>query len=152
MTRMTGLGSPLLIGFDRLEHALERLSQGVADGYPPYNVEDLGENGLALTLAVAGFAPGDLDVTLEGNHLTVRGRRKDDDGATRQVLYRGIAARAFQRTFLLAEGIDVVGARLDKGLLTIGLARPAPARAARGIPIQSGSTVPEPARRKVRQA
>jgi len=152
MTRLTGLGNPLLIGFDRLEQALERVARGVADGYPPYNVEDRSDDGLGLTLAVAGFAPEDLDVTVEGDRLVVRGRRRDDDGAARLMLHQGIAARAFQRTFLLADGIDVVGARLDNGLLTIDLARPAAAETIRRIPIQAGSTVSEPVRRKVRQA
>ena len=126
MSRMTPFSSPLLLGFDAMEKTLERLAKS-GDSYPPYNIERLsGADGkserLRITLAVAGFAESDLDVTTEENQLVVRGRQTDD--TEREFLHRGIAARQFQRAFVLAEGIEVTGAELEHGLLTIELARP----------------------------
>jgi HSP20 family molecular chaperone IbpA len=137
MTRMTPFSSPLLLGFDTIEKTLERVAKG-ADGYPPYNIERLrgaedGSDRLRITLAVAGFAECDLDVTTEENQLVVRGRQGDD--GEREFLHRGIAARQFQRTFLLADGMRVSGATLANGLLSIDLDRPQPEKLVRKINI-----------------
>jgi HSP20 family molecular chaperone IbpA len=122
MTRLSIFNSPLLLGFDHFERALDRVSKVAADGYPPYNVEQTGENTLRITLAVAGFAMDDLAIRVEDNQLVVRGKQTDDK--ERLYLHRGIAARQFQRSFVLAEGIEVAGAWLDNGLLHIDLVRP----------------------------
>src|SRR5215469_5189801 len=122
MSRLSLFNSPLLLGFDHFERALDRVSKAAADGYPPYNVEQLGVNALRITLAVAGFHMSDLAITVEDNQLVVRGRQTDD--TQRIYLHRGIAARQFQRSFVLAEGIEVSGAWLDNGLLHIDLVRP----------------------------
>lgn len=121
MSRMSMFNSPLLLGFDQLERTLDRLAKN-AEGYPPYNIEKIGENGLRITLAVAGFTLDDLAIELVENQLMVRGKQTDD--LERVYLHRGIAARQFQRAFMLADGIEVTGARLDNGLLEIDLARP----------------------------
>src|SRR5579863_723294 len=121
MSRLSLFNSPLLLGFDQFERALDRVSKAAADGYPPYNVEQLGENALRITLAVAGFAMSDLSVQIEDNQLVVRGKQTDDKD--RVYLHRGIAARQFQRSFVLADGIEVAGASLDNGLLNIDLVR-----------------------------
>ena len=117
--------SPLFLGFDHLEQMLERASKTSSDGYPPYNIEQTGPTGLRITLAVAGFTMDDLQITQEDNQLVIRGRQTDDSQG-RIFLHRGIAARQFQRAFVLAEGIEVKGAWLDNGLLHIDLARPQP--------------------------
>ena len=117
--------SPLFLGFDHLEQILERASKTSSDGYPPYNIEQTAPNGLRITLAVAGFTMDDLQITQEDNQLVIRGRQNDDSQG-RVFLYRGIAARQFQRAFVLAEGIEVKGAWLDNGLLHIDLIRPQP--------------------------
>ena len=122
MPRLSLFNSPLLLGFDHFERALDRVSKISGDGYPPYNIEQLSENALRISLAVAGFATGDLSITIEDNQLVIRGKQADD--AQRVYLHRGIAARQFQRSFILAEGIEVSGARLDNGLLHIDLVRP----------------------------
>jgi HSP20 family molecular chaperone IbpA len=122
MTRLSIFNSPLLLGFDHFERALDRVSKVAADGYPPYNVEQTGENTLRITLAVAGFAMDDLVIRVEDNQLVVRGKQADDK--ERLYLHRGIAARQFQRSFVLAEGIEVAGAWLDSGLLHVDLVRP----------------------------
>ncbi len=137
MTRVTPFSSPLLLGFDAIEKTLERVAKN-GDGYPPYNIERLrsGEansDRLRITLAVAGFAEADLEVTLEGGELVVRGRQNDD--AEREFLHRGIAARQFQRVFVLADGMRVSGAELKNGLLAIDLDRPEPERLVRKINI-----------------
>ena len=137
---MTPFSSPLLLGFDSVEKTLERIAKS-GDGYPPYNIERLkgakagGENAerLRITLAVAGFAEDDLEVTTEESQLVIRGRQKDDE--EREYLYRGIAARQFQRVFLLAEGMRVVSAELKNGLLSVDLDRPEPERLVRKINI-----------------
>ena len=137
MSRMTPFSSPLMVGFDTMEKTLERLAK-TGDSYPPYNIERLrsaagtGEK-LRITLAVAGFAESDLEVTTEENQLVVRGRQSDD--AEREYLHRGIAARQFQRSFVLAEGMRVTGATLRNGLLSIDLDRPEPERLCRKIEI-----------------
>lgn len=135
MSRMSMFNSPLLLGFDQLERTLDRLAKN-AEGYPPYNIEKVGENGLRITLAVAGFTLDDLTIELVESQLTVRGKQADD--SDRVFLHRGIAARQFQRSFMLAEGIEVVGARLDNGLLAIDLTRPAAEPRIRTIRIDSG--------------
>jgi len=118
--------SPLFLGFDHLEQMLERAAKASADGYPPYNIEQTGPAGLRITLAVAGFTMEDLQITQEeNNQLVIKGRQADDVQG-RVFLHRGIAARHFQRAFVLAEGIEVRGAWLDNGLLHIDLARPQP--------------------------
>ena len=117
--------SPLFLGFDHLEQMLERASKASADGYPPYNIEQISPTGLRISLAVAGFTMDDLQITQEDNQLVIRGRQTDDTQG-RVFLHRGIAARQFQRAFVLAEGIEVRGAWLDNGLLHVDLARPQP--------------------------
>jgi HSP20 family molecular chaperone IbpA len=121
MSRLSLFSSPLLLGFDQFERALDRVSKGTADGYPPYNVEQIGEDSLRLTLAVAGFKPDELSVQIEDNQLVIRGKQADE--SNRVYLHRGIGARQFQRSFVLADGIEVIGAGLDNGLLNIDLHR-----------------------------
>lgn len=123
MSRLSLFNSPLLLGFDHFERALDRVSKVSSDGYPPYNIEQTSENSLRITLAVAGFRMSDLSITVEDNQLVIRGKQSEDD--ERVYLHRGIAARQFQRSFVLAEGIEVSGAWLDNGLLNIDLVRPA---------------------------
>lgn len=134
MTRVSMFSSPLLLGFDQLERTLDRLAKN-AEGYPPYNIERIGDNGLRITLAVAGFASEDLAIELVENQLTVRGKQVDD--VDRVYLHRGIAARQFQRSFMLTDGIEVISARLDNGLLSIDLVRPTVEPKVRSIPIES---------------
>lgn len=122
MTRLSLFNSPLLLGFEHFEQAFDRVSKAAADGYPPYNVEQISENRLRITLAVAGFSAEELAVQIQDNQLVIRGKQEDDK--TTVYLHRGIAARQFQRSFVLAEGIEVVGAALDNGLLHIDLERP----------------------------
>ena len=136
MARVSPFSSPLLLGFDRLEEMVDRLSRSATDGYPPYNVVHLGDERLRISLAVAGFDEDDLDVTVERNELHVRGRQAEENGAV--YLYQGIAARQFHRTFLLADGIEVTGALLDSGLLHIELTRPTAPEIVRTIAIKSG--------------
>jgi len=147
MTRLSQLSSPLLLGFDDVERLLDRLAKTPGDSYPPYNIERIAgaaKNGagagkgdiLRITLAVAGFTRSQLDITLEDSQLTIRGRQDDDKSRT--YLHRGIAARQFQRTFVLADGIEVAAASLDNGLLSIDLVRPQPERLSRKIEIANG--------------
>ncbi|MBC7801633.1 MAG: Hsp20 family protein [Gemmatimonadaceae bacterium] len=131
--------SPLFLGFDQLEQMMERAAKSPNDGYPPYNIEQTGPSGLRITLAVAGFAMTDLQITHEDNQLVIRGRQTED-AQGRVYLYRGIAARQFQRAFVLAEGIEVKGAWLDSGLLHIDLARPQPEVRVRTIAISKGGS------------
>src|SRR3954447_11064731 len=137
MSRVPSLSSPFLLGFDEIERALDRVTKG-ADGYPPYNIERIArDNGqperLRITLAVAGFTRDQLDVTVEESQLLIRGRQVEDK--PRQYLRRGIAARQLQRTFVLADGMEVLGADLKNGLLAIDLARPEPERIVKTISI-----------------
>ena len=137
MSRVPSLSSPFLLGFDEIERALDRVAKA-ADGYPPYNIEripreDSYPERLRITLAVAGFTRDQLDVSIEESQLVIRGRQQDDKA--RQFLHRGIAARQFQRTFVLAEGMEVLGADLKNGLLSIDLARPTPERVIKSIKI-----------------
>ena len=122
MARLSLFSSPLLLGFDHFERAVDRMSKNAADGYPPYNVEQISEDRLRITLAVAGFGPEHLQVQLEDNQLVIRGRLGDEP--ERVYLHRGIATRQFQRSFVLAEGIEVMGASVDNGLLHVDLERP----------------------------
>jgi HSP20 family molecular chaperone IbpA len=131
-TRVSLFDHPFFLGFDHFERELDRLKK-TSDGYPPYNVEQTGENGLRITLAVAGFTMADLDVEVENNQLTIRGKQQDD--ADRVYLHRGIAARQFQRSFVLADGIEISGASLDNGLLHIDMIRRIPESSARKIEI-----------------
>ncbi len=138
MSRVPNLNSPFLLGFDEIERALDRVTRSTSDGYPPYNIERLARSEseperLRITLAVAGFTRQELDVSVEENQLVIRGRQQDDKD--RQYLHRGIAARHFQRTFLLADGMQVLGADLMNGLLSVDLARPEPERVIRKINI-----------------
>lgn len=142
--------SPLFVGFDQLEQMLERASKSSPDGYPPYNIEQVSPTTLRITLAVAGFTMDDLQITQEDNQLVIRGRQSDD-AQGRVFLHRGIAARQFQRAFVMAEGIEVNGAWLDSGLLHIELARPQPEVRVKTIPItrSSGSRVVDAEKRFV---
>ncbi len=135
MTRLSLLNNPLLLGFEEFERTLERAAKASADGYPPYNIERVGQDRLRITLAVAGFSEDELEVLMEDNQLTIRGRRIDEPD--RNFVHRGIAARQFQRSFVLADGIEVVGATLDKGLLHVDIVQPQPARNARQIKINA---------------
>ncbi|WP_407049127.1 Hsp20 family protein [Methyloraptor flagellatus] len=143
MSRLTGFSSPFLLGFDEIERVLDRVAKAANDGYPPYNIEKLVRpdtavgDVLRITLAVAGFTREQLEVTLEERQLVIRGRQTEDD-RDRHFLHRGIAARQFQRAFVLAEGMEVVGAELKDGLLSIDLARPEPERIIRRIDIATG--------------
>ena len=136
MSRITGFNSPLLLGFEHLERMLDQASRASAEGYPPYNIEQIGDNGLRITLAVAGFSMDDLEVTIEDNQLIIRGKQGSDED-DRLYLHRGIAARQFQRAFVIAEGIEVVGADLDNGLLHIELERIVPEPEIRNIKIEN---------------
>jgi HSP20 family molecular chaperone IbpA len=143
MTRFAGFNSPFLLGFDHFERLLDRVAKTSAEGYPPYNIEQVGENGIRITLAVAGFSEDDLAVTLEDNQLMIRGRQGADD-ETRVFLHRGIAARQFQRAFVLAEGIEVAGAALASGLLHVDLVRHVPEPQVRTIRIDAGKGAAAP--------
>jgi HSP20 family molecular chaperone IbpA len=134
MTRVSLLNSPFLLGFEQVERTLDRIAKTSGEGYPPYNIEQTSEDGLRITLAVAGFGRDDLSIQLEDNQLVIRGKQQDDQD--RVYLHRGIAARQFQRSFVLVDGIEVVGADLDNGLLHIDLKRPMPESRVRTIEIQ----------------
>jgi HSP20 family molecular chaperone IbpA len=125
MTRVSVFSSPLLLGFDHIERVLDRVNKTAAEGYPPYNIEQTGEHRLRITLAVAGFCDDDLSVNVEDNQLVIRGKQHDDT-TNRIYLHRGIAARQFTRSFVLAEGIEVRGAEISNGLLHVDLERPVP--------------------------
>src|ERR671918_1826242 len=145
MSRMSLLSSPLLLGFEDIERLIDRAGKGGGDGYPPYNIERITkDNGgtelLRITLAVAGFTREQLEITVEDRRLTIRGKQQDDK--SRQYLYRGIAARQFQRTFVLADGIEVRGADIKNGLLSIDLVRREPERLVRKIEIGERKSPP----------
>ena len=137
MSRLSLFNSPLLLGFDQFERTLDRISKAGSEGYPPYNIEQISEDGLRITLAVAGFALDDLEIQIEDNQLTIRGKQTEDE--SRVYLHRGIAARQFQRSFVLAEGIEVTGASLDNGLLSIDLMRPKVEPQVRTVPIKKAA-------------
>jgi len=145
MSRLSLLSNPLLLGFDEIERLIDRANKGSGDGYPPYNVERIAAaNGsgelLRITLAVAGFTRDQIDITLEDRQLKIRGKQQDDKD--REYLYRGIAARQFARTFVLAEGIEVKSANLANGLLAIDLERLEPERLVRTITIGDRKSQP----------
>lgn len=136
MTKLTLGTHPFLLGFDQLERMVERTAKA-ENGYPPYNIEQTSENGFRITLAVAGFAEDDLSLTVEDRQLVVRGKQAEENG-DRVFLHRGIAARQFQRTFLLADGVEVAGAALTNGLLHVDLARAVPESVVQTIKIDKG--------------
>jgi HSP20 family molecular chaperone IbpA len=138
MSRVPILSSPFLLGFDEIERAFERVGRPASDGYPPYNIERLARTTehperLRITLAVAGFRRDQLEITIEGGQLMIRGRQQDDKERT--YLHRGIAARQFQRVFLLADGMQVASADLSNGLLSVDLTRPEPTEVVKRIQI-----------------
>ena len=136
MNRTVCFNSPFLLGFEHLERLLERTAKSAGDGYPPYNIEQSAEDRLRITLAVAGFSREELNVTVEDRQLFIRGKQSESND--RNFLHRGIAARQFQRAFVLAEGIEVVGASLENGLLSIDLERPKSNTIVRNIEIKAG--------------
>ncbi len=136
MTKLTLGAHPYLLGFDQLERLVERNAKS-ENGYPPYNIESTGENAFRITLAVAGFRDEDLSITLEDRQLLIRGRQSEDE-SDRVFLHRGIAARQFQRSFVLADGVEVTGARLENGLLHVDLRRSVPEAVVRRIEISRG--------------
>ena len=123
MNRMSIFNSPFLLGFDQFERTIDRISKLSSDSYPPYNIEQISQNSLRITVAVAGFKKNELDVSLEGNQLQIRGIKKDDE-REKIFIHRGIATRQFQRNFVLAEGIEVNEASMDDGLLFVDLTQP----------------------------
>ncbi len=143
MSRLPMFNHPLLLGFEEFERVLDRISKSGGEGYPPFNIEQLGETGIRITLAVAGFTQDDLAVQVEDNQLVIRGKQGDESG--RVFLHRGIAARQFQRVFVLADGLDVAGASLDNGLLHIDLDRPPVVNRVKKIDIRDVKSVARPA-------
>ncbi|MDH3230320.1 MAG: Hsp20 family protein [Alphaproteobacteria bacterium] len=139
MTRLSLFNSPLLLGFDHFERVLDRVAKMPAEGYPPYNIEQTGEHRLRITLAVAGFTENDLTIQIEGNQLVIRGKQQEDGDADRVFIHRGIATRQFQRSFVLADGIEVEGAELDNGLLCVDLLRPLTEERVRTVEIRSAN-------------
>ena len=137
-TRTILFDSPFLLGFDHTRALIDRAARAAADSYPPYNVEQMGEHAVRISLAVAGFGPDDLAVTLEGRQLTVAGKREASDKADQAFLHRGIAGRGFVRSFVLADGLEVDEARLEHGLLHVDLSRPADLPTVKRIPITTG--------------
>ena len=138
MTKLTFAAHPFLLGFDQLERLVERTAKTGNDGYPPFNIEQSSENSFRITLAVAGFREADLSITVEDRQLMIRGRQADDADEGRVFLHRGIAARAFQRSFVLADGVDVAGAAMENGLLHIDLRRAVPEKIVQTIRIEKG--------------
>jgi len=136
MTKVTFASHPHLLGFEQLDRLVERTAKAGNDGYPPYNIEQRGDASYRITLALAGFGEDDLSITLENNQLVIRGRQADD-AEGRVFLHRGIAARQFQRSFVLADGVEVSGAHLEHGLLHIDLAREEAEAVVRQIPISA---------------
>lgn len=137
-TRLSVFDSPLFLGFDQFEKTVDRMRKSASEGYPPYNIEQVGENGFRITLAVAGFSMDDLDIEVDKNQLTVRGKQAEEE--SKVYLHRGIAARQFQRGFVLADGVEILGAYLDNGLLHIDMKRIEPESSARKIQIATNGT------------
>jgi HSP20 family molecular chaperone IbpA len=135
MTKLTLGTQPFLLGFEQLERLVERAAKSGTDGYPPYNIEQTSDRSYRITLAVAGFTEADLSITVEDRQLTIRGRQSDD-GEGRVFLHRGIASRQFQRTFVLAEGVDVGEAVMENGLLHVDLTRHVPETVVQTVPIK----------------
>jgi HSP20 family molecular chaperone IbpA len=142
MSRISFTSHPFLLGFEQLDQLVERTAKSGSDGYPPYNIEQRGEDAYRITLAVAGFAEADLAITLENGHLIVRGRQAEEEEG-RAFLHRGIAARQFQRSFVLADRVEVSEARLDRGLLHIDLVRRRPEVNVQTITIGAGAQAPK---------
>ena len=138
MTTRLMLDSPFLLGFDHTRSLIDRAAKAAAESYPPYNVEQTSEAGVRITLAVAGFTPDELAVTVEGRQLTVAGKRDEANRGEQAFLHRGIAARGFVRSFVLADGLEIAGAKLEHGLLHVDLIRPETERSVRRIPISVG--------------
>jgi HSP20 family molecular chaperone IbpA len=134
VTRPVLFDSPFLLGFEHTRALIDRAAKAAAESYPPYNVEALDDSRVRITLAVAGFTPDQLSVTVEGGQLVIRGER---EGADRAYLHRGIAARGFTRTFVLADGLEVEGALLEHGLLHVEVVRPEPSLKVRQVPIRT---------------
>ena len=124
MNRMSVFNSPFLLGFEQFERTIDRISKLSTDSYPPYNIEQISTNLLRITIAVAGFDKKDLEINLEGNQLQIKGCKDDDDNSERIFVHRGIATRQFQRNFILADGIEVEGASMENGLLSVDLSQP----------------------------
>ncbi|MEM1268373.1 MAG: Hsp20 family protein [Pseudomonadota bacterium] len=137
MTKATFASHPYLLGFEELDRLMERTQKSGNDGYPPYNIEQTSEASYRITLAVAGFSEADLKITVEDSQLVIRGRQGDVD-AGRVFLHRGIAARQFQRSYVLADGVEVAGAHLENGLLHIDLERNVPESIVQTIEIRKG--------------
>lgn len=140
MTRLSLFDSPLFLGFDHFERTFDQLKKSANEGYPPYNIEQTGANSLRITLAVAGFTMDDLDVSIDQNQLVIRGRTSDADSGERIFLHRGIATRQFQRSFVLADGIEILGASLDNGLLHVDMEQIVPESNMRSIKITKGGS------------
>jgi HSP20 family molecular chaperone IbpA len=137
MTKLTLATHPFLLGFDELERLVERTAKSGNDGYPPYNIEQIRDNAFRITLAVAGFAEEDLSITLEDKQLVIRGRQSEENEG-RVFLHRGIAARQFQRSFVLADGVEVAGATMENGLLHVDMKRSVPETVVQTIQIRKG--------------
>ncbi|HXV00876.1 MAG TPA: Hsp20 family protein [Caulobacteraceae bacterium] len=137
MNRAIVFDSPFLLGFDHTRSLIERVSKAAGEGYPPYNVEESSDGRVRITVAVAGFLPDQLAVTVEDNHLTIAGKRESEGEAERAFLHRGIAARSFVRGFILADGMEVEGATLEHGLLHVDAFRPQTASVKRQVPIKA---------------
>ena len=136
MSKISFTTHPFLLGFDELERMMERTSKGESDGYPPFNIEQFEDGQFRITLAVAGFAEDELNITLEDRQLTIGGKQSKN-GTERMFLHRGIASRQFSRTFLLAEGVEVSGANLENGLLHVEMQRRMPESVVQTIPISA---------------
>ncbi len=139
MTKLTFGAHPYLLGFEQLERLVERTAKSSGDSYPPFNIEAVTENAYRITLAVAGFREDDLSITVEDRQLVIRGRQGEDDQG-RVFLHRGIASRAFQRSFVLADGVEVAGASMEHGLLHVDLKRAVPDTVVQTIAIRSPKT------------
>ncbi|MEO1689015.1 MAG: Hsp20 family protein [Pseudomonadota bacterium] len=137
MTRMTFASHPFLLGFEQLDRLVERTAKASNEGYPPYNIEQRDEHAYRITLAVAGFRDEDLTITIEDRQLMIRGRQSDE-GDERVFLHRGIAARQFQKSFVLADGVEVEGASLENGLLHVDLSRRVPETVVQTVKISRG--------------
>ncbi|MEX0299984.1 MAG: Hsp20 family protein [Kordiimonas sp.] len=135
MSRMSVFNSPFLLGFDQLEQVLDNVSKNAGEGYPPYNIEQIGDHTIRISLAVAGFFRDDLQISVEGNQLIIRGKQHDDSDE-KTYLHRGIAARQFIRKFVLADGMEVNDAHMENGLLHVDLVRPEPQDITREIKIR----------------
>ncbi|MDR1362016.1 MAG: Hsp20 family protein [Holosporaceae bacterium] len=137
MDRVSFFSSPLFLGFDHFERLVDSMAKGQDDSYPPYNIEQVGENGFRITLALAGFRRDDIAISVENNQLTIKGRREPDPQAV--YIYRGIATRQFMRTFVLADGVEVINAEFDSGLLHVNLVRVKSESSIKNIEISSPS-------------